>query len=60
MMSCAARLSAIAMAAVLSACATTAPTPSGKPEFMLVGVDNKVMFADDGSLQFFLPAKTRS
>ena len=51
------RFSAVVLAAVLAACATTAPVPSGKPEFMLVGVDNKVVFADDGSLQFLPPGK---
>jgi len=51
------RFSAVVLAAVLAACATTAPMPSGKPEFMLVGVDNKVVFADDGSLQFLPPGK---
>ena len=54
--SCTARLSAVAMTALLAACATTAPTP-GKPEFMLVGVDTKVVFADDGSLQLLPPGK---
>ena len=52
----AARVSAVAMATILAACATTAP-PSGKPEFMLVGVDTKVVFADDGSLQLLPPGK---
>ncbi len=57
MNSCSARLAAVAMSAVLAACATTAPTPSGKPEYMLVGIDTKVVFADDGSLQFLAPGK---
>ena len=56
MVRCSVRLSAVAMVAVVAACASTMPTPSGKPEFMLVGVDTKVVFADDGSLQF-LPAR---
>ena len=51
------RFSAVASALILAACATTAPTPSGKPEFMLVGVDNKVVFADDGNLQLLPPGK---
>jgi DNA-binding beta-propeller fold protein YncE len=29
--------------------------PSGKPEYMLVGIDNKVVFGDDGSLQLKPP-----
>jgi DNA-binding beta-propeller fold protein YncE len=57
MTSCSTRLAAVAMAAVIAACASTAPTPSGKPEFMIVGVDNKVVFADDGSQQFLPPGK---
>lgn len=52
-----ARLAAVAIAAVLAACSTTAPAPSGKAEYMLVGVDNKVVFADDGSLQLLPPGK---
>ena len=51
------RVATVAMTAVLVSCATTAPTLSGKPEYMLVGVDNKVVFADDGSLQFLPPGK---
>ena len=57
MISSVTRLSAVAVAAALAACAATAPMPSGKPEFMLVGVDTKVVFADDGSLQFLAPGK---
>jgi DNA-binding beta-propeller fold protein YncE len=41
----------------LAACATTAPTNPGKPEYMVVGVDNKVVFADDASQQFLPPGK---
>jgi len=50
------RLAAIVTSGVLAACATSAP-PLGKPEFMLVGIDNKVVFADDGSLKFLPPGK---
>src|SRR5512132_1708507 len=47
---------AFAAAAVLaSISALAANMPSGKPEYMLVGVDNKVVFGDDGSLQLLPP-----
>ena len=48
-------LIAIAVATLLTACATTAPMPSGIPEYMLVGIDNKVVFGDDGNLQLLGP-----
>jgi DNA-binding beta-propeller fold protein YncE len=57
MKNCSTRLAVVTMVAVLAACATTTPTPSGMPEFMLVGVDTKVVFADDGSLQLLPPGK---
>ena len=41
----------VAAAALVSLCAFAATMPSGKPEYMLVGIDNKVVFADDGSVQ---------
>jgi len=41
----------VAAAALASICAFAATMPSGKPEYMLVGIDNKVVFADDGSVQ---------
>ncbi len=53
---CLSRLAAVVAAAVLAACATPAP-PSGKPELMLVGIDNKVVFGDDGSLKLMPPGK---
>ncbi|MGZ5033988.1 MAG: YncE family protein [Usitatibacter sp.] len=46
---------AFALATLLAACAATAPMTSGKPEYMLVGIDNKVVFGDDGSLQLMAP-----
>jgi DNA-binding beta-propeller fold protein YncE len=52
-----ARIFAVTFVSILAACATTAPTTSGKPEFMIVGVDTKVVFADDGSLQLLPPGK---
>ncbi len=48
------RLAAMAIAGTLTACATTPVPPLNTAEFMLVGIDNKVVFADDGS-QLFLP-----
>ena len=48
------RLAAAAAAALVAACATT-PAPPGKPEYMLVGVDKKVVFKDDGNLQLLPP-----
>ncbi len=47
----------ISSVAALVACASTTVNPPGKPEFMVVGVDNKVVFADDGSLQLLPPGK---
>ncbi|HEX5865961.1 MAG TPA: YncE family protein [Casimicrobiaceae bacterium] len=48
-------LVALSVAALLAACAMIAPTPAGKPEYMLVGIDNKVVFGDDGNLQLLAP-----
>jgi hypothetical protein len=45
----------VAAAALVSLCAFAANMPSGKPEYMLVGIDNKVVFADDGSVQLNAP-----
>lgn len=42
---------------LLAACANTAPMPSGKPEFMIVGIDSKVTWGDDGKLQLLPPGK---
>ena len=57
MRSCVSRLAtSVAAVAVLASCVTGAP-PAGKPEFMLVGVDNKVVFGDDGNPKFFAPGK---
>ena len=40
----------VAAATVVSLGSLAATMPSGKPEYMLVGVDNKIVFRDDGSL----------
>jgi len=44
-------------AAVLAACATDDRMSSGKPEYMIVGIDNKVTWGDDGKLQLLPPGK---
>ncbi len=57
MRSCISRLAAaVATAAILASCAAVT-SPPGKPEYMLVGIDNKVQFADDGSLKLLPPGK---
>jgi len=43
-------------AALLAACAGPA-SMSGKPEFMVVGIDNKVTWGDDGKVQNLPPGK---
>src|SRR5262245_20032297 len=48
-------LVAAAAAALVAACATL--SASGKPEYMLVGIDTKVVFKDDGALQLLPPGK---
>ena len=49
--------SALIVAALLavSGCATTVPGGPGKAEYMLVGIDNKVVWGDDGKLQNLAP-----
>ena len=44
-------------AAVVAACATDDRMSSGKPEYMIVGIDNKVTWGDDGKLQLLPPGK---
>ena len=48
------RLALAAVASLVAACATTATAP-GTPEYMLVGVDTKVKFKDDGAVQLLAP-----
>lgn len=43
--------------ALLAACAGTAIVQPGKPELMVVGLDNKVAWGDDGKLQLLPPGK---
>jgi DNA-binding beta-propeller fold protein YncE len=44
-------------AAIVAACATEDRMASGKPEYMIVGIDNKVTWGDDGKLQLLPPGK---
>jgi DNA-binding beta-propeller fold protein YncE len=44
-------------AVLLSACATMDRPMSGKPEYMIVGIDTKVTWGDDGKLQTLAPGK---
>ena len=41
--------------ALLVACANPKPMQPGKPEFMVVGIDNKVTWAEDGKVQLLPP-----
>lgn len=49
-------LTLLAAAALLAACATPGAAP-GKPEYMLVGIDNKVTWDAAGKLQLLPPGK---
>jgi DNA-binding beta-propeller fold protein YncE len=42
-------------AALLAACANTASMQPGRPEFMVVGIDNKVTWGEDGKVQNLPP-----
>ena len=42
---------------MLGACASTERMSAGKPEYMVVGVDNKVTWGDDGKQQLLPPGK---
>ena len=48
-------LALLCAVAALAACATT--EPPGKPEYMVVGIDNKTMWGTDGKVQFTAPGK---
>jgi hypothetical protein len=47
----------LAGSALLTACTTTPTTQTGKPEYMVVGIDNKVLWDDSGKLQLLPPGK---
>jgi DNA-binding beta-propeller fold protein YncE len=42
---------------VMAGCATTGPSGPGKPEYMLVGIDTKVTWGEDGKVQNLAPGK---
>src|SRR5262245_35423380 len=44
-------------ASALAACTTDQHMASGRPEYMVVGVDNKVTWDDNGKLQLLPPGK---
>ncbi len=48
---------ALLTAVVLLAACATERMPSGKPEYMVVGIDNKVTWGDDGKVQLLPPGK---
>jgi DNA-binding beta-propeller fold protein YncE len=50
-------LAALGATLLLVACADRAPMQPGKPELMLVGIDNKVTWGADGKLQLLPPGK---
>lgn len=50
-------LALLSAATLLAACAGPAVTPPGKPEYMLVGIDNKVTWDATGKVQFLAPGK---
>jgi DNA-binding beta-propeller fold protein YncE len=43
------------VSALLVACANPKPMQPGKPEFMVVGIDNKVTWGEDGKVQLLPP-----
>ncbi|HEV2430095.1 MAG TPA: YncE family protein, partial [Burkholderiales bacterium] len=47
----------LAAATLVAACATDERMASGKPEYMVVGIDNKVTWGEDGKPQFLAPGK---
>ena len=49
------RAIAVVTAALASIGTFAATMPSGKPEYMLVGIDTKIVFGDDGALQMLPP-----
>jgi len=47
----------LAAATLVAACATDERMASGKPEYMVVGIDNKVTWGEDGKPQLLAPGK---
>ena len=50
-------LALLCAVATLAACASTERMSPGKPEYMVVGIDNKVTWGADGKLQLLPPGK---
>jgi DNA-binding beta-propeller fold protein YncE len=50
-------LALLCAVATLAGCATMDSTVPGKPEYMVVGIDNKVTWGSDGKIQFSAPGK---
>jgi DNA-binding beta-propeller fold protein YncE len=50
-------LALLGATALLAACANTGGMAAGKPEFMVVGIDNKVTWGEDGKVQNLPPGK---
>jgi DNA-binding beta-propeller fold protein YncE len=50
-------LALLCTASMLGACATPDRPLPGKPEYMVVGIDNKTMWGVDGKIQFTAPGK---
>ena len=46
-------------AALAAACAAPGPVSPGKPEYIVVGIDEKTVFADDASVKSLPPGKDR-
>ena len=46
-----------AVAFLIGACASTERMSAGKPELMIVGIDNKTTWGDDGKLQLLAPGR---
>jgi DNA-binding beta-propeller fold protein YncE len=47
----------LATVALLTGCASTERMSPGKPEYMVIGIDSKVTWGDDGKVQFLPPGK---
>jgi DNA-binding beta-propeller fold protein YncE len=56
MMNRIASIALLSAAALLVSCASMQSMSPGKPEYMVVGIDNKVNFGDDGNLQLLPPS----
>ena len=50
-------LALLAASTILAACATPERMSAGKPEYMVIGIDNKTTWGEDGKLQLQPPGK---